>query len=464
MDHEKKLIKNTSIYAIGNIGSKILAYVAVLIYSHYIEPASLGLYDVVLTSVSFIVPIVTMEIHEALYRFVVDSQKEDHPVFIATTLKYLLLATGIAEIIFCILGGSRLKDYVVGIVLYSASYVVYSCMQMVVRGKSKTTLYSAIGVTNAFVTLVLELVGIVALGKGINSLFFAMGIANTICIAVIIIKTDLVNEIISTRADINVLKQMLIFSVPLVPTTISWWIVNFCDRYIILLKLGQEYNGIYALACRFPIILNTIANVFYMAWQESAIKLYKSSDRDQFYSKVFDRFYILLTSCCAMSIPAIKLIIILFVDKRYATSWMYVGPLMMGSVFMALSSFLGVGYLISNDTIRSTGTSVVAAITNVLINVLLVERIGLQAAAISTLIAYTVLFALRAFDTKRYFEIRYNKVKMAAFTFLCLAVIALVLFIDSTIILSLMMVVCGIIAICSNGWVLKYIKERTHDK
>lgn len=464
MDYEKKLVKNTSIYAIGNIGSKILAYVAVLIYSHYIEPASLGLYDVVLTSVSFIVPIVTMEIHEALYRFVVDSQKEDHAVFITTSVKYLLLATAIAEIAFCILGGSRLKGYVIGIVLYSASYVLYSCMQMVVRGKSMTAFYSVIGVTNAFITLALELVGIVALGKGINSLFFAMGIANTVCIVIIIIKTDLANEIVRTRADVNVLKQMLIFSVPLVPTTISWWIVNFCDRYIILLKLGQEYNGIYALACRFPIVLNTIANVFYMAWQESAIKIYKSSDRDQFYSKVFKRFYILLTSCCAMAIPVIKLIICQFVDKRYATSWMYVGPLMMGAVFMALSSFLGVGYLINNDTIRSTVTSLEAAITNVLINVLLVERIGLQAAAISTLMAYTVLFMLRAYDTKRYFIIKYNKVEMAVYIFLCLVVSVLVFCVDSNIILFLMMVMCGIIAIRSNGWVLKYIKERANDR
>jgi len=464
MNHEKKLIKNTSIYAIGNIGSKILAYVAVLIYSHYIEPESLGLYDVVLTSFSFIVPIVTMEIHEALYRFVVDSPKEDHPVFIATSIKYLLLATSITEIAFCIFGGNRLKDYVAGIVLYSASYVVYSCMQMVVRGESKTALYSAIGVINAFITLAFEMIGIMVLGKGINALFFAMGIANTVCVAIIIFKMDTSFKMIRTRADINVLKQMLKFSVPLVPTTISWWIVNFCDRYIILLKLGREYNGIYALACRFPIILNTIANVFYMAWQESAIKLYKSSERDQFYSNVFNRFNILLTSCCAVSIPAIKLIIRLFVDKRYATSWVYVGPLMMGAVFMALSSFLGVGYMISNDTIRSTGTSIVAAITNVLINVLLVERIGLQAAAISTLIAYAVLFVLRAFDTKRYFMIKYHRVEMAAFIILCLVVSVLVFWIDDNILLFLMMVVCGIIAICSNGWVFKYIKERTNDR
>ena len=102
------------------------------------------------------------------------------------------------------------------------------------------------------------------------------------------------------------------------------------------------------MANKFPTILTTITSIFYLAWQESAIQEYNSPNRDKFYSEVFKKYYILLFTLCLCAIPATRLVIELFVSEAYKNAWEYTGFLYLGAAFSALSSFLGMGYQISN--------------------------------------------------------------------------------------------------------------------
>ena len=76
MKSSSKLAKNTAIYAIGNFGTKILSYVMVLVYSYYITPEELGYYDVVLTTISMIQPLVIFQLNDGVFRFLIESKKE----------------------------------------------------------------------------------------------------------------------------------------------------------------------------------------------------------------------------------------------------------------------------------------------------------------------------------------------------------------------------------------------------
>ena len=87
------LAKNTLIYAIGNFGSKILAYVMVLVYSYYITPEELGYYDVVLTTISMVQPLVIFQINDGVFRFLIDSEKNRKAAIVGNVLKFLCMTT-----------------------------------------------------------------------------------------------------------------------------------------------------------------------------------------------------------------------------------------------------------------------------------------------------------------------------------------------------------------------------------
>ena len=99
------------------------------------------------------------------------------------------------------------------------------------------------------------------------------------------------------------------------------------------------------------------------------------------------------------------IVIELFVGAEYVTAWQYSGFLYLGAAFSALCSFLGLGYQISKETIRSTMTTIIAAVINLIVNLVLIKNIGLHAASLSTFIAYLFLFFYRIIHTKRYFTL-----------------------------------------------------------
>ena len=84
--------------------------------------------------------------------------------------------------------------------------------------------------------------------------------------------------------DKKLIKSMVKYSAPLVPNSLSWWIVSVSDRSIISVVLGAASNGIYAISNKFPTIISSLSGVFNLSWSESAALHINSEDRDEFFT------------------------------------------------------------------------------------------------------------------------------------------------------------------------------------
>lgn len=408
MNRECKIIKNTIVYSIGNFGSKILAYVMVLVYTHYLSTSDLGYYDIIITTVSLLQPIILMMFDDGAYRWLVDDKQKNKTLIIATCIKAILVTTSISIVALFALNLKFHFTYVVYIALYLASCMIYQMILNTIRGLGNSRLYATSGILNSGILLVLEVIGIIILGLGIEVLILAKIIANVITILFFYAKQVELHGLMKYKFNYSLAKDIYKYSVPLIPNNISWWVVNSSDRYIILFALGTTYNGIYSLSNKFPTIVTTVAGILYLALQETIIKEYESPDRDDFYSNIFRKYYIILFSIVICGIPSTKVIIELFVSQEYKTAWMYTGFLYLGTVFSALSSFLGIGYQISRETRRSLASTVTAAAVNIGVNILLIQRIGLHAASLSTMVAYIFLMIIRINHSKKYFSLYIN--------------------------------------------------------
>lgn len=403
MDRNKAIVKNTIIFSIGNFGSKILSFVMVLVYTHYITTSALGYYDLILTTVSLIQPLVTMAFDEGIYRWMIDDSYRDKRTIVATCLKATFLTTIGAIVALFLLNIKFHFQYVLLIALYLASVVLYAMFLNAVRGLSNNRLYAESGVLNSVAMLLLEIVGLVVFNMGVEALLIANLASNFIAISYIYVKQRDLHGILRESFDKSLAKKIFNYSMPLVPNQISWWIVNSSDRYIILFFLGTSFNGIYSVSNKFPTIITTITGVIYLALQQTIIKEYNSIDRDDFYSKTFKNYYVLLFCLVICAIPATKVIILWFVSKSYIDAWKFIGSLYMSTIFSALSSFLGIGYQISRETKRSVSSTVAAAVVNIGVNVALIQSVGLHAASFSTFVAYLFLFIIRIIHSKKYF-------------------------------------------------------------
>lgn len=457
---EKKIIKNSLIFTVGNLGSKFFSYFMVLVYTYYITSAELGYYDVVLTTISLLQPIVLLSFDEGIYRWLIDAEERNVKKVISTCVKTVLCTTFLTVAIFSLINIKLNLQYALSVVFLFATALIYQLAQNAVRGLGSNKLYALSGVVNSFLLLFFEIIGIIVLNMGVEALFISKVAANILTLLFIYCKEPRLHGFLKEGIDKHISSEMTRYTIPLIPNSISWWIVNSSDRYIILACLGASFNGIYTVANKFPTVITTISGIIYFALQEAVIKEYKSPDRDRFYSTVFEKYYSFLFGLVLCGIPSTKVVITLFTGSDYKIAWQYTSFLFISTVFSALSSFLGIGYQISRDTKKSAYTTISAAVINILLNCLLVRFIGLHAATLSTLLSYVILFVIRIFHCRKYFtlKVKWNRIGVFLVTSLLFGMGS---FIGGLVVNIILLVVGVLFLLIDNKQLLcEYIKKR----
>ena len=148
----------------------------------------------------------------------------------------------------------------------------------------------------------------------------------------------------------------------------------------------------------------------------------------------------------------------ILVNEKFAESYYQIPILILGSVFNILVSFLGSVYVAKKLTKEIAKTSIIAAIINIVVNIALINQIGLYAASISTVIAYFAMFIYRWIDVKKYVSIKTNKTLIAVLSVSFLVAI-ITYYLKMKIISIVVLLAVIIIAICINKDSAKYLTE-----
>lgn len=414
----KALIVGTLIYAIGNFGTKILSFIIVPLYTYYINPSDLGDYDMVLTTVSLLTPLFTLQITDAAYAWMMRKQEESREYimavykFMITTViasSLIILAINlIVPILYCY--------YFVALLLFGR---VFGILQKLLRGLKNQKLFAISGVVYTTIFLLLNLLQIVFLKQGITSLFQSSIIAYCVSTVMILICEKRLRFFNVKIGKYETIRGMLKYSTPLVPNQLSWWIINSSDRYIVRFFLGSAANGIYSISYKFPSLLQLIFTVFYESWQDMTLTD-TDGEAGSYYSRVFQLYYKLAFPFLIFLIPFTKIFIRIFMSYDYISSANYISFLYLGTVFQAFSSFFGVGYLKNNKTKQIAYTSLIGAICNAAVNIILINFCGLYAASISTFVGFFVMFIIRMIQTKDVMKIEINKLSFYSLFILAL--------------------------------------------
>lgn len=412
----KKLFSNTIIFAIGSFSSKILVLLLVKVYTTYLTPKEMGINDVITQIANWLLPIVTMTISEAIIRFGLDKAYDKKKVF---TVGNVICLSGLAvlAIILPIVTISGIADkYLSGYSLLLFVYIFSASLKLVystfVRALEKVKLYAFNGILTTFFTLVGTVTFIMGFKMGNTGYLFSIILSDLISVIFLTFAAKLWRYWDFRHIDREVFRSMLKYSLPLIPTQLSWLITNSSDSFMTTHYLGSEANGILSASYKIPNLVSTVYLMFGQAWNMSAILENDSDERDRFYTNVFNLNQCLLYVLAAGCLMIVRPLTGVWLGEAFQSSVKYSPILIYSSVFSCFTTFLSSIYLASKQTKRSLSTSLVSGVINVALNIVLIPRIGLYGPAISTVASYVVVFIIRAYDSRKLvpFDLKIKKI------------------------------------------------------
>ncbi|WP_214744391.1 polysaccharide biosynthesis C-terminal domain-containing protein [Exiguobacterium sp. s189] len=426
----RKLISNSMIFAIGNIGNKLIFFLLIPLHTYYLSVNEYGTIDFITTLVSMILPIITLSIYESVLRFVMDENKDRTQVFTISLLITLVgtLFSVIAYIIFNILNVYPINFLGLVLVLLNLQALQVLLAQFS-RGIGKIKIFAFNGIFLAISIAVLNVIFLVIFELGIKGYLLAFIGGEILSIFFLALTLKIYKYINLKYVDISLLKEMIKYSIPLIPNSFLWWIVSASNRVLIIYFIGVGANGLFALANKIPGLLTLFYNIFFQAWQLSAIEEYKSKNSSVIFSNVFNYFSVVLFIGTSIIFAFLKTIIGLTVSPEFYDSWNYVPFLLMGVIFANFSGFLGTNYIAAKKTNGVFKTTLIGGVVNFVMSLIFIPIFGVNGAAFSTMISFFIMWLMRIKDTKKIVQINMDK-KLLTLNFSILSFQIFILFLN----------------------------------
>lgn len=414
MEREKALVKNSFIIGLGVFLPKFASIITLPIVTGCLTKYEYGTYDLILILISLVLPIATLQIASAAFRFLIESRNDQEKCskYITNILIFTVLMSIIPMVvIFFVVNSYELFTRII-ICLYFLFDILLTTFQQINRGLGKNKLYSSSTILNAFLNMLMVVVLIRIFKMGLLGVVGALVVANATTCFFLIFGCHIGKYINPKYFNKEIIIELVSFSWPMIPNNLSSWVMTLSDRLLLSLFMGVEVNAVYAVAKKIPNLLTSVQSTFSMAWQENASISSNDSDIDVYYASMFDSVINITIGACAVLLGMSPILFKLLIKGDYQEAYSQIPILFLGMTFVTLASYQA-GIYIADKKTREIGlTTVIAACINTIIDLIAIPLIGMYAASISTLVSYVFLFVYRMIDLKRFHNIKYNYKKI----------------------------------------------------
>lgn len=460
MGRGSEMIKTTTIYFIGNFASKLLAFFLLPFYTAYLTSEDFGQVDLFMSTLPLIAPIFTLQATESVFRFLCTEKaiEERNRIITNSTLIFLygILAFIVLYIPFVII------FHLSYAVLFFAYFVVtYTTifLQQVLRGLRRTVEYATAGVVESVVYATLNIVLIAKYHMGGESLLLSATVSSLVIAMVIAIRIKVWRLINIKLLSKNEIVRQLKYGVPLIPNQISWWVINLSGKYILIFFSSTSQIGILAVASKFPTLLTIVNSIFFLAWTENLIQESNSEDLSEYFSKAFKIFMLFSFSVVACLLPVIKIYNVMTISGDFSEAWKYVPALFIATLFNGFATFLGSVYTASMKTVSAFTTTVVAAVANLILSLLLIPFLFIWGVALANILSYIVFLVVRLISVNNIITVRFKPIQISPSLILFLMSIAVYYYLNTTAQIVFCAIAAGISLWINREFVITILKS-----
>ncbi|MBQ9315000.1 MAG: oligosaccharide flippase family protein [Clostridia bacterium] len=394
-----QFLKKILIYFIGTIFNKLIIFILLPIYTRHLSPTDYGNADLSITTVTMLVSLLYIEVWTPLLRLSYDKDDSTHKAKVYCNSVIIALICTPIYIGGCIIMGVwQNLPYMVWMILYGLSILVMHILQFEVRaiGDSKDFMIS--GMISSVSQLILSFVFIYVFHMGAQMILISPAISNFLAALYIEVKYKLILLIKKSFYSSALAKQIVRYSIPLAINAVAFWAMTNINRYFSRAYLGEEANGYIALATKFISLINTLVQIFSLAWQESAYEHSNNADRSSYYSNMLKMYIDLMSVGTVLAILFTNILFPYFIGNAYSATQMILPIYYVSAFGSAISSFYGHIFNAEKKTDILLYSTLAGAGVNILLLFMTINKWQIYAVPIALALGYCVNVAMRAFS------------------------------------------------------------------
>ena len=409
MTKGKSLFSNVLQFGLTTFISRAIVFLMVPLYTYCLTTEEYGVVDLLNTTVQLVLPFATLQVQDAIFRFSLDNKYRKEDVF-TIGIRILGVGTIIFSVLLLIAGQTQ-------IIALNSKYLFYMIFSVASGGFRNISIYfckgidkiKSIAISNVGTTLVIvvcNLCFLLLLKWGIYGYLLATCIGNCFGCLWLFFDAKLYRYFTLRVTDRGLIQNIIVFSIPMIFSAISWWANNSLDKYILQYYCDSSAVGLLAAAYKIPAILSLLGSAVSSAYSVSAVKEFDKNDSDGFlgysYHMISSCYVIICVVLIVMNIPLAKM---LFSNDFFA-AWEYVPPLICSALFSLLSLCCEQYFVALKKTHIIAVTAVGGAVLNLILNILMIPRFGAYGAAVATCVSFFVAWLSRYLILKHYLHMK----------------------------------------------------------
>ena len=405
------LLGNTLVFALGGLAIKAVSLVLMPLYTTALTAGEYGTAELLNSAIEIVLPLLSAGVVEALYRFSIDDDVPKDELF-ADSLVVLgggVVCAGVA----CALGRVLWNmEHAAAFFVLFCSVCVFKATTQLARGLGHVRRFVLYGLINALAMVVSTYLLLVRAHTGIEGYLWSYTIGYLVGGLVAFLGSAEYRLLAPFRVDRDLLRRMLVYSLPLVPNLLSWWLVSVSGRYVVLWGSGLAAAGLFTAASKMPSLINIVASVFQQAWQYSTAREIDSPDRGAFFGVVMRGYSLATLTVAGLVIALNRPISRVMLQAEFAEGWRYVPLLMLVASFGVISIFFESFYqALKNSGVLMVSTAL-GAVVNVILGVALVPFMGPWGAGLAGAVAYMLVLVVRARDLRRRINLPIDRLRL----------------------------------------------------
>ena len=464
----KRLAKNTVLMFIGTFGSKLVSFVMLPFYTMWLSVEDYGTSDIINVYSTVLLTLVSLCIGEAIFVIPSQKSKEQQSSYFTSSIVFSFLCAGVLALLFFLVRifmsdtHNSFCDNIGYITLLTLTTLYTTVFQQFCKSIDEIRIFAFTGILQ---TLIVAGLGFCVIPKyQLAGYLWCMIIANIAAGIFVFFAAKLHRYLNTSLFSRKALGEMFRYSIPLIPNSVIWLVVSYLNRPLMESYLGLYAIGIYALANKFPTLINTVYNNFSSSWQISVLEQYGKSGFNSFYNKVMLMIIgglSLFVACFSLgSSPLIKT----FFSENYIDAIKYIPLLSLSCVFIAIGSISGAVFSAVRLSKYFFYSSIWSAASAIILNYILIRRFGIDGACWACVLSYLVGGVSRILYAKKFVTFNVTGYLSILTAILC-AVVCSIVYLDSTMmgaVLTIVLLSVYVMFCKKESITLASIKKRNH--
>ena len=416
ISHLRKLAGESLIYGVSGMVTRFVSVFLVPVYTRIFDPSDYGVVGLVVTLAALLNILLILSLDNSMSRWYYDSEDEDERKVTLNCFLWSCIATAVlfalpAAVFSHFLANSILREprAELLLVLMAANLplAVFSTFTTnVLRMQRRAVATTVFTLTTSLLNIGLNILFVVVLRKGIVGIFYAQLISSAVAVVWTIV---LFRKQISPRAfRFKQWYEMLVFSLPLVPGSVAFWVINLSAAYFIQMMNDTREVGLYYVGANIASVLALLSGAFQMAWGPFAYSIYKRPEARQVYAQALIAFTTVFSFLALGLMLFAPEALMILTTKDYYDASMVAGLLAFNQILIGLGYVAAIGPGIAKNNKAFGAAMMASAAILVILNLVLVPRFGKEGAAISILISQSLVPAAVFFHGQKLYPIPYK--------------------------------------------------------